>query len=381
MATLDKSQVSITPPAVTPDQPVPSAPVEPSPTPAVPAKPVSTVTNPTLYNSMPYYGLAYPNYTQFNYAYPRIYQVKDPNVREVMPEVYRPQTFDSEKMFRAMYGSEASRRDRRKYRRYQRSDKYRADVDRFNAEENRKYLASIDAREAYRQRMWEDRIAQIPTEQKKSKYDFTQSVKWDNLAKKYGFTDREALADWQATNGLVADGKFGNKSLAVWNRLHGIGGGSPDGGKRPSGDGSKNGDTSPKKDQNTERVSDPQWVASMKAKGYKEVRHKDGSVRFEDYQGNQYYDTGRKQDVNKKMSNYNMYDTPTTAHSNRINVKETHQWSDWYNQMDKKKYKQIKLKDNSVAYQDNYGNTYFNTGRMKPKGGGKMVNYDYTKLK
>jgi hypothetical protein len=75
---------------------------------------------------MPYYGLSYPNYAQSSYAYPRIYQVNDPNVREVMPEIYRPQTFDNDKLFRAMYGSEASRRDKRLFRKLLRSDQYRA---------------------------------------------------------------------------------------------------------------------------------------------------------------------------------------------------------------------------------------------------------------
>jgi hypothetical protein len=124
--------------------------------------------------------------------------------------------------------------------------------------------------------MWEDKMAGTSTEQKKSKYNFAQSAKWDNLAKKYGFADREALADWQAANGLVADGKFGNKSLAVWNRLHGIGGGSysgggySGGGSRSSGggSGSSSSKSSGTKKTNSKRVSDPNWVASMKAKGY-----------------------------------------------------------------------------------------------------------------
>lgn len=45
---------------------------------------------------------------------------------------------------------------------------------------------------------------------------------WDRVAKQYGFADSNAVRNWQAQNGLVADGKFGNNSRAVWNRLHGV---------------------------------------------------------------------------------------------------------------------------------------------------------------
>lgn len=44
---------------------------------------------------------------------------------------------------------------------------------------------------------------------------------WDRVAKQYGFADSNAVRNWQAQNGLVADGKFGNNSRAVWNRLNG----------------------------------------------------------------------------------------------------------------------------------------------------------------
>jgi peptidoglycan hydrolase-like protein with peptidoglycan-binding domain len=45
---------------------------------------------------------------------------------------------------------------------------------------------------------------------------------WDRVAKQYGFTDSNAVRTWQVQNGLVADGKFGNNSKAVWNQFNGV---------------------------------------------------------------------------------------------------------------------------------------------------------------
>lgn len=39
---------------------------------------------------------------------------------------------------------------------------------------------------------------------------------WNTVASQYGFKDMQAVKDWQAKNGLVADGKFGKNSLAKW---------------------------------------------------------------------------------------------------------------------------------------------------------------------
>lgn len=412
---IDKSQASMTPPAVSPDQLVPQAPAASTTTPAVPAAApvgastsgttVSTVTNPILYNSMPYYGLAYPNYAQSSYAYPRIYQVNDPNVREVMPEIYRPQTFDSDKMFRAMYGSEASRRDKRKFRRYLKSDQYRADVDRFNSEENRKYLASIDAREAYRQRMWEDRMAGTSTEQKKSKYNFTQSAKWDNLAKKYGFADREALANWQAANGLVADGKFGNKSLVVWNRLNGIsggsnrsssGGGSSYNGSSKGGSSSSSGSSSStssksstnstKKSNSTSKVgqyeNDKQWHSRMKSLGMEAIRMSDGTTKYRNRMtGETYYNNGRMETNSGKLKSYNPYEvsSPSTARANSARGDSNAGKTLWHNTMKRKGFTKKTMNDGSIAYEDSHGNTFYDNGRVRYSNG-HMSNYDYAKM-
>lgn len=44
---------------------------------------------------------------------------------------------------------------------------------------------------------------------------------WLNEANKYGkFNNIQEVIDWQKANGLVADGKFGNNSIAKWNQLN-----------------------------------------------------------------------------------------------------------------------------------------------------------------
>lgn len=42
---------------------------------------------------------------------------------------------------------------------------------------------------------------------------------WNQQAQQYGFADMNAVAEWQRQNGLEADGKFGQNSLAKWNEL------------------------------------------------------------------------------------------------------------------------------------------------------------------
>ena len=44
---------------------------------------------------------------------------------------------------------------------------------------------------------------------------------WTSVAKQYGFKSVEDVGKWQKANGLVADGKFGARSLARWNQLNG----------------------------------------------------------------------------------------------------------------------------------------------------------------
>jgi peptidoglycan hydrolase-like protein with peptidoglycan-binding domain len=42
----------------------------------------------------------------------------------------------------------------------------------------------------------------------------SQSTYWNSRAKQFGFADSNAVKQWQAANGLVADGKFGANSEA-----------------------------------------------------------------------------------------------------------------------------------------------------------------------
>lgn len=47
----------------------------------------------------------------------------------------------------------------------------------------------------------------------------TPKVDWNATATQYGFKDIDAVKAWQTENGLVADGKFGAKSIAKYNEL------------------------------------------------------------------------------------------------------------------------------------------------------------------
>lgn len=54
----------------------------------------------------------------------------------------------------------------------------------------------------------------------------TPATDWLAEAKKYGFNSLDEVSKWQAANGLVADGKFGKKSKAVWDQLQASSSGS-----------------------------------------------------------------------------------------------------------------------------------------------------------
>ena len=67
-------------------------------------------------------------------------------------------------------------------------------------------------------------VAEVPAEPAKSAEPVLvpKISYWDRVARQYGFKDSNAVRDWQAKHGLVADGKFGNNSIAVWNQLRGV---------------------------------------------------------------------------------------------------------------------------------------------------------------
>lgn len=63
-------------------------------------------------------------------------------------------------------------------------------------------------------------VEEMPTVKPMSEL-MTNGDHWTNVAKQYGFKSVEDVGKWQKENGLVADGKFGARSLARWNQLNG----------------------------------------------------------------------------------------------------------------------------------------------------------------
>lgn len=166
--------------------------------------------NPLLYNSIPYYG-----YMNYRYPYYQVPQGSTMNFIAAPPEIYTPQKFENEKLFRAMYGSEASKRDRRKFRRYLRSEQYAEDVDKFNDAEHRKYLDSLYRYTTHLNYMYNK--AQNPQEPTPSKYANDPNFNyWTTRAKQFGFNSMDDVAVWQKGVGLKVDGKMGPTSEKVY---------------------------------------------------------------------------------------------------------------------------------------------------------------------
>lgn len=171
--------------------------------------------NPLVYNSIPYYG-----YMNYGYHYPKVQQGYTQNFIAAPPVIYTPQKFDNEKLFRSMYGTEASKRDRRKYRKYLRSEQYASDVDKFNDMEHRKYLDSLHNYTTYLNTIYNN--AQNPQTTTTSKYASDPHFDyWTAEAKKFGFESMDEVAGWQRGNGLKMDGKMGPQSKAFYMRIKG----------------------------------------------------------------------------------------------------------------------------------------------------------------
>ena len=67
-------------------------------------------------------------------------------VQEQIPELYQTKSFDREAKLREMYGTNASKRDIRRFNKYWNSDQRWADQEAFEAAEHQKYMDSMDAR-------------------------------------------------------------------------------------------------------------------------------------------------------------------------------------------------------------------------------------------
>ena len=147
---------------------------------------------------------------------------------------YSPKEFNYDEQLALKYGTDASRRDRRKFKKYWNSDQRYEDQLAFDKAENDKMFASADARFREINDAWqasqtkpepaptpETQPTPAPAPQTQPRPQLTPrpDAYWNQQAQQYGFADMNAVAEWQRQNGLEDDGKFGQNSLNEWNEL------------------------------------------------------------------------------------------------------------------------------------------------------------------
>ena len=178
---------------------------------------------------------------------PSIGKLGDPYTN--LPKIYTRGNFE-ETALKEKYGSEPSRRDRRQFKRYLKSDAGIADRQKYIDSENTKEQASYSA---YAKALG----AQSKARMLAAKADFDKAIQkfdapaeptqptqpsatplvtpstkptitprsdaeWNRIASENGFKDMAEVKAWQAANGLVDDGKFGDGSSAYF-KANGLG--------------------------------------------------------------------------------------------------------------------------------------------------------------
>lgn len=171
---------------------------------------------------------------------PSIGKLGDPYTN--LPKVYTRGNFE-ETALKEKYGSEPSRRDRRQFKRYLKSDAGIADRQKYIDSENTKEQTSYSA---YAKALG----AQSKARMLAAKADFDKAIQkfdapvepaqppvipsnkptviprsdaeWNRIASENGFKDMAEVKAWQTANGLVGDGKFGDNSSAYF-KANGLG--------------------------------------------------------------------------------------------------------------------------------------------------------------
>lgn len=153
------------------------------------------------------------------------------------PSLYQTQDFEQAKMAE-MYGTDPSKRDQRRFRRYINSEEGQQEWLAHDAAEHQKYLSSMDAIVAHRKAQMQNTASTFaanvkpalvpkaapeapqtpppPAAPMKPVVTPRSDAEWNRIAKENGFTDMAEVKAWQAANGLTADGKFGNTSSAFF---------------------------------------------------------------------------------------------------------------------------------------------------------------------
>lgn len=153
---------------------------------------------------------------------------------------YVRKTFDKDEQFRKMYGTQASRRDRRRFEKYWNSDQRIADQRNFDAAEwdawdkadrarHNEFMDSIKDPNAIYEDWQKNQQSQVvnqpavePIAQQPAPVAPVNKTNWLAKAQEYGFNSLDDVKKWQTDNGLVADGMFGAKSITKYNELQRI---------------------------------------------------------------------------------------------------------------------------------------------------------------
>lgn len=235
-----------------------------------------------------------------------------------LPAVYQKKAFD-EQAFRNSYttsadGTKLKRRDVRRTNRFFNSEAgqrviadaraahnasedrtWQASWDQHNqaiqAEHNRRIQAVRDEWAASRAK-WDAEIAAAEAAASSSTGSGSGSgsgtslkprIDWAKRATDNGFTGMDEVKAWQAANGLVADGKFGDDSAAFY-KTNGLGKYTRPGSDAPISEAE-------------------QWAQHLRGLGYAETVLDDGTSSFTN-NGITYYNNGRMMNADGTMGNY-----------------------------------------------------------------------------
>ena len=155
------------------------------------------------------------------------------NPYEPKTAFYTPQTFSKEAKLAEMYGSQASRRDKRKFEKYWNSEQRYNDEDAFNKSETDKMFASADARfkeinNAWKARNTAAQVAEAVTPQETPApapapapvlRPRRTNAEWDAIAAEKSGGKYKTMQDviaLQKQLGITADGKWGNDTQKAY---------------------------------------------------------------------------------------------------------------------------------------------------------------------
>lgn len=161
--------------------------------------------------------------------------------------VYKPQQFVKERQLNVRYGNKPTRRELRQFNRYWDSEQRHRDENTHYMQELDKMFNSVQRNMEYLKTKYKPKplaplksTPSTPSTPGPTTAKIVSIPYWEEVAKQNGFSSMQEVAEWQAKNGLVVDGKFGNRSRAKKAAL-----------ESGSASGSGNTDSTPKKNEVT----------------------------------------------------------------------------------------------------------------------------------